>query len=398
MLTENELKYCVGCSACANICTVGAIKMAPDDEGFLYPNINMLLCISCGKCIKVCQVKNKPALNHTKEAYAGIHKDKDILMKSSSGGAFTAIAQAVLENHGSVFGVGSDLSHCAVHVCAESLDELKNIHGSKYMQSNIQTSYCQIKQRLESGSTVLFSGTPCQVAGLYLFLEKPYKNLITVDLICHGVPSARMFLDYKENLEKRLGGFITSYKFRHKEKKPNRYMGMVTYKKKGKLKKTPVYWLTDSYNYYFMNGDILRKSCYSCQYAVENRVADITIGDYWGVEKLHPDINKDFGVSLLLINTEKAQEWLSNIEKYINLTPTTLSNVYKNNAQLRHPTRESRIRDELFTLWHNGGYVQIDKRFKKQNRSNYSVIWRYKLLKMISPNIKSKIKKVLRKI
>jgi hypothetical protein len=131
---------------------------------------------------------------------------------------------------------------------------------------------------------------------------------------------------------------------------------------------------------------------------VENRVADITIGDYWGVEKLHPDINKDFGVSLLLINTEKAQEWLSNIEKYINLTPTTLSNVYKNNAQLRHPTRESRIRDELFTLWHNGGYVQIDKRFKKQNRSNYSVIWRYKLLKMISPNIKSKIKKVLRKI
>ena len=195
MINIIEKSKCTGCSACANICPKNCIEMIRDEEGFLYPQINFDICGECGICEKICPVANFEYIKDDTDtiAYAVINKNNDIRKKSSSGGVFTLLAEQVLDNNGVVFGAAFDKNFLVKHISVENKEELDKLRGSKYLQSDVGDTYTIAKANLDNGRQVLYSGTPCQIAGLLSFLKKPYKNLITVDLICHGVPSPRLW-------------------------------------------------------------------------------------------------------------------------------------------------------------------------------------------------------------
>ena len=212
---------CCGCGACMNVCPKGAITMQEDENGYVYPVIDDEKCVKCGLCKKACHFKDGAEYYKARKAYAAAIKNDDEIMVAASGGIFTVLAKQVLSENGVVFGVsmenvGGKLT--PMHIDIQNENELYKLQGSKYVQSDIGMSYKKVKEYLMDGRNVLFSGTPCQISGLNAYLGKDYPNLLTVDVICHGVPSARLFQDYIKNQEKKLGGSIYSYKFRDKSK------------------------------------------------------------------------------------------------------------------------------------------------------------------------------------
>lgn len=205
MLSEKQINYCTGCHACYNICPKNAIKMVENSEGFLYPVIDKDKCINCNLCTKVCPLFKKDKVEHKiPETYACYNKDNNIIKNSSSGGIFYLLAENILKNNGVVFGAGFDEEHNVIHIKAETLEELSKLMGSKYVQSSIRDTYKETKKLLEEDRYVLFTGTPCQIQGLKLFLNKDYDKLYLQDIICHGVPSPKMWKKYKDCLEKNI--------------------------------------------------------------------------------------------------------------------------------------------------------------------------------------------------
>lgn len=218
----DDKKNCCACGACMNVCPKDAIRMEEDEYGFLYPQIDETKCVQCGACKKVCAYQNEQVKNAPIKCYAAVNKNKSELMKSASGGIFAAMATSVLKEGGVVFGAALDFEDGHAHphhVAVRELSQLYRLQGSKYVQSAIENTYMEAKKELDSGKKVLFSGTPCQIAGLYGYLRKEYENLCTVDVICHGVPSARMFDDFLQNeTKKRNAKSVKNYIFRDKKK------------------------------------------------------------------------------------------------------------------------------------------------------------------------------------
>ena len=305
-------KQCTGCGACASVCPHNAIKIVQGKDGFSYPLIDKQKCTKCGLCDKVCPVELPNVKSKCKQAFAAIIKDEYIRLKSSSGGMFSALSENIINNGGAVFGAGFDENFTVRHMCAEDMDGIEKLRGSKYVQSDIGESFRDIKSLLKQHRTVMFVGTPCQVAGLKSYLGKEYDNLITVDLICHGVPSPVFWKKYIEYREKVAEAKTQKIFFRHKKNGWKIYSVQFIFDDCTEY----IQSLTkDLYMKGFLSNLFLRDSCYKCKFKNDNYYSDITLADFWGIDKIMPDINDNKGVSLVLANTEKG---LDEISKTVN--------------------------------------------------------------------------------
>ena len=301
---------CSGCEACVNVCTHNAISMKEDWKGFLYPKVDANKCIDCKLCQKTCpsNIENRPNFKF-KEAAVYIDKNKENLYKASSGGAFGTIARYVLANDGMVFGCCMDDNYNVKFISINKLEDLQKLHGSKYVQSKVGMLYRQVKEVLRSGRMALMCACPCQIAGLKSYLRKDYDNLITMDLICHGVPSQPYFQSYVKDLLKhkaKLG--ITAFRFRHK----NENCCDVNHTTSPIKNVYDGFHNKDYYMTYFLWGKGYRDSCYNCRYPGRERVGDFTIGDFWNNKRAKLPIDVSCGSSLVFFNTEKSQKlkWL----------------------------------------------------------------------------------------
>lgn len=391
ILFEKKDKCCA-CSACLNICPKQAIIMRSDVDGFAFPVITTDLCIECKLCNKVCAFQNVPVSdNEPIASYVAINKDRNILSASASGGIFGALTSIVFEKNGVVFGCAYNDNMELEHICVDNQSDMKKIQGSKYIQSNVATTYTEAKEYLKSGRYVLFTGTPCQITGLKSYLGKDYKNLLTADIICHGLPSADFFHGYIKYLEEKFRGKLIDIKFRDKSHGWG-LMGKVIYEKDGKVQEKVLTPFTSYYYGYFLKGDIYRESCYECKYACGNREGDFTMGDYWGIEKAHPEIDTKNGVSVLLVNSEKGMKLIDELTKYLDLTISTLVQAREQNGQLNKPTAKSYKRESILKTWREGGYQAVADEYYKLNKKQ---IWLFKIKMLIPHSAKKLIKKLL---
>lgn len=305
---------CTGCHACYSICPHGCITMKPDRGGYLHPCIDRNLCVKCNLCSVVCPANSKTDFTGKEEkteAWAFQHKDNDVLRDSSSGGAFSAIAEYVLRRSGKVYGAAFDADFRKVrHIGVEKIEDLYKIRGSKYVQSEIGNIFTEIKRSLKEGRYILFTGTPCQVAGLNEFLQCNYENLITVDILCHGVPSPRMWEKYVDYREKIDGENVVNLSFRDKRLGWRKYSVKFQYANGEYVKRAT----EDAYFKGFLRDVYLRMSCYSCKYKSLNRASDFTIGDFWGIESFQLE-KDDKGISLILIHSDKGKKLFEEISK-----------------------------------------------------------------------------------
>lgn len=337
-----DKQRCTACGACVQSCPKKCITMEHDEEGFWFPKINEQECTNCGKCNKVCQLINIDieSRKFQQRAYAVVNKSRRDLLEESSGGAFGALAKNILSCGGIIYGCTIN-GFEAKHIRISSLDELNTLFGSKYIQSNTYNTYFEAKSDLDNGLPVLYSGTPCQIVGLKCYLGKNYENLLLVDIVCHGVPSDYQFAKMMEWIEKKNNIKIDDIKFRDKSKKGT-YSGLIISEDGRKID----YAYFDYYfYYYYLHGLISRQSCYQCQYANLDRKSDITIGDFWGVEgfQLKLDISK--GCSLVIVNTQKGQEYLDKTD--VNIEEISLNSAVKINEQLLHPVAIPKTRNTI---------------------------------------------------
>ena len=306
MIRIDEKGACAGCFACAASCPKSCISMQPDEEGFLYPSVDGEKCINCGLCERVCPVmKNKEKADEpfAGKAYGAYARDEAIREKSSSGGLFTLLATAVLRRGGVVFGASFDEKMKLSHRAIESEEELSLLRGSKYLQSEIGDSYQKAKAFLSEGRPVYFSGTPCQIAGLRSYLGKEYEGLITQDLVCHGVPSPFVFRQYLAYKGKEREG-VTGLSFRDKREGWRRYGYALSYGDGGEGFSVASH---DEMGKLFQKDLCLRPSCYACAFKGASRESDITLADFWGVEKVAPTLDDGKGTSLCILHTEKGK-------------------------------------------------------------------------------------------
>lgn len=371
IMIKTDIEKCTGCGACVQCCPQHCIDWNEGKLGFRYPEIDETMCIKCGRCESVCPIYTQLRTPKNQKAYAAVHIDAGVLNKSTSGGAFTALAEYVLNRRGRVFGCAMDQEFQVKHICIENSDELSKLRGSKYVQSDINTTYSQAKSYLENGEMVLFSGTPCQIAGLYGYLGKEYTNLITVDIVCHGVGSQRYFDKYLYYAEKKYGE-LKELRFRDKEASGWSCGNGIVICSNGK--KRPYRDYDNYYYWYFTQGDIFRQSCYSCKYANSLRQGDFTLGDFWGIEALGIKIDAGKGCSLLLSNTEKADDIIQKL-KNINIVQVDLEDAIKKNAQLLHPTEKSLIRNLLEEQYKKMDADDIQNYFVKSNRKTIFKGW-----------------------
>ena len=290
---------CYGCTACYNVCPTEAISMKKDQEGFLYPNIDQNLCIDCGKCKEVCPVYHDDFLEEYEEQKFFALKNSDSVRKeSSSGGVFTALSDYFIENGGIVVGAKYSSGFSVEHKITNNKEVRDQFRGSKYIQSDLDSLFKEIESKLKNDKEVLFVGTPCQVDGLNLFLGKSYSNLTTCDLLCHGVASPRVFKEFIGFVESKTNDKLLNYQFRDKE------IGWRGYNVSAELKNKKIknkLWLK-SFNYLFSQNYINRPSCSNCKFFTYNRTSDLTMGDFWGIEKFYPEFEDSLGVSLLILN------------------------------------------------------------------------------------------------
>lgn len=343
MVDSKEKKDCCGCRACEQICPKQAIKMVEDEKGFRYPQIDYTLCNKCGLCDEICAFKEDYSGHGDDPAvYAVKNTDQAVRSTSSSGGMFTAISDKILEDGGIIYGAGYKDRLTVCHKRAATKEQRDEFKGSKYVQSDIGSSFIQVKKDLDNGLEVLFTGTPCQVAGLKSFLRKDYDNLLSVDFVCHGVPSNKLWQDFLDVIEKNTKNKVVHAEFRDKDNgwhRPRTKLHLnerCTRKIKGE----------QSYLQLFYLNCFLMPACYNCKYANFNRVSDITIGDFWGIEKTMPEFDDNKGVSLVLVNSEKGQRLFDSIKDGLELRKSSKENCLQ--SQLKAPAQKSEMTDKLW--------------------------------------------------
>lgn len=345
---------CTGCSACINICPKKCITMQEDEYGVLMPYINEEECINCNICTKTCPENNHIEYTKPIKVFAGWSLDENVRKKSASGGIAYEMYKHVIGNNGIAVGTSFDENLDLVHKIATNLEEINKFRGSKYVQSSIGRVYGKIKDLSKEGKQVIFIGTPCQVSGLKNFMgNKNMDNIITVDLVCHGVPPIKYLKEYLKYIS--VQDKIDSISFRginnwnftcYKNEE-------VIYKKHDK---------EDFYYNSFLNGLFYRENCYHCKYAKKERIGDITIGDFWGLGKEIPfNYDTTDGVSLILVNTEKGHKFLNEINTKIFLQERTLEEAIKGNAQLSHPSVKNKETDKFKELYKKYGFKEAIK-------------------------------------
>jgi len=359
-----EKERCTGCMACKNACPRNIIQIIEDKKtGFLYPEINKEYCINCGICKRVCPVENKLKENFNDiEVYACKNKDENVRLQSSSGGIFSLMASYILDNNGIVFGAKFNEKFEVEHDYTEVKEGLEKFRCSKYLQSKIGNSYKKVKEFLEEDRLVFFTGTPCQVEGLISYLGKDYDKLYTQDIICHGVPSPkvwRKYLEYKNKLHNELPEEINFRdknvegwtKFRLNFKYKN-------FEENEKLRE-------DFYMKMFLENFDLRDTCYNCNFKKEKRKSDITVADFWGINKVRPEMNDEKGTSVVLINSSKGKNLWNNIIDKIDYTEENIEDIKQYNSAFIKSVPYNEQREGFFEDLEKMSFEELIKKYKK---------------------------------
>ena len=352
---------CTGCGACAQVCPRGALTLAPDAEGFLRPAVNRNHCTECGLCEKSCPILT--ADFHQKKlstAFCAHSLDARTVSESSSGGVFTLLAHQILDAGGVVFGAALDENWNVRHVAVESREELAALRGSKYVQSRIGQTYQQAKQALRDGRSVLYSGTPCQIGGLRSFLGKEYENLLCVDTICHSVPSEKAWQCFL--LEQSCGERIVHISFRDKRDGWQRYYMCIRTESGREVLLRPG---ENPYMQGFLQGMTTRPSCYQCRFKGANRVSDITLGDFWGVEKNYPQLLWKQGTSLVLAHSEKGLQALKAIGTAAVLEPVEAARALEHNPAYFHSFSAHKKRERFWSRLNRHPFSQSVQHCRK---------------------------------
>lgn len=372
-----NIKLCTGCTACKSICPKQAIKMLTDRDGFLYPFIDKEKCINCKLCESICPLEKKfvPTIN---KVYAAKSNNMDIVLKSSSGGIFYELAKFVFENNGCVCGAAFDSNFQVHHIVIDNIGQLPQIMTSKYVQSKMENCFEKIKNYLNSNTIVLFSGTPCQSNGLRSYLKKEYKNLICIDIICHGVPSPRVWSYELSKYKKYNKSPIKDITFRDKKISWQEYGYSCTYEDNSKLYNRHQ---DTTYSKAFLNDLSLRKSCYYCKAKGINRASDITLGDFWGCDNLSISINdNNYGLSLVIVHSDIG---LSFINKLSIKLEEVNEIVLNNNPSYFYSSLE---------------YKKRNSYMNKVSEFNYDELTQKLARKTYFDRIKNKIKRIFRNL
>ena len=309
MITISDKHNCCGCSACLQACPKHCITMQQDAEGFKYPQVDTSSCIDCGLCEKVCPFLHPYEPRTPRHTYAAINNNEQIRMESSSGGIFTLLAEQIITDGGVVFGARFDENWQVKLDYTETVEGLASFRGSKYVQARSEETFVQCERFLKSGRKVMFSGTPCQIAGLNHYLRKEYDNLLTVDFVCHGVPSPKVWAKYLHEV----AGIVNVQGVSMRDKQHEgwkRFNFVLDYKKEGDTISIASYHQNNDYMRAFLCDMILRPSCYACKAKECRSHSDITIADFWGIQNIRPDMDDDKGTGLVLVHTVKGKDYM----------------------------------------------------------------------------------------
>ena len=384
---------CTGCGACSVVCPLNCIQMITDEEGFYYPEIDVNICIGCNKCRRTCPSLKTIDRNETlvTEAFAFVNNNSQILANSTSGGFFSAIAEWIFSHNGVVYGCQYNDCFNAVFCKAESMEETVAMRGSKYVESKAWPIYSEIKQSLENDRFVMFIGLPCQIGGLLSVLDgKARKNLITVDILCHGVPSHILFESYLKELTAEKGPII-EYHFRNKKYWGWGSWGTYLYNSHGKNKEQKLLAANDYYYCLYFKENNYRESCYRCKYASLPRISDITIGDCWNVEDIDSTIDSKAGVSLILLNSNKGKQIFNEIKHLHSTRQIRVEDAVKYNKTITTPAARPEQRDEFYLRFNQLGFKNTAAHYCRLKHV-MPVIARY-----LPRNLKKSVKRFIKK-
>ena len=376
-LEKNE---CSGCTACMNACPKAAITMQEDSEGFLYPHIDENTCIHCGLCQKVCSWEH-PTYNNSSEplTLASILQNKAERQRSTSGGVFYAIAKWIIEQNGVVYGAAFDEKLQLHHISADNLEDLQRLRGSKYIQSNLGHIFKEVRSQLEQGRWCYFTGTGCQVAGLKAYLHKDYEKLLCSDLVCHGVPSQKLFNEHIAYMEQKYHDNVVGYLFR--DYKGGGVCETICFKDKEKVVNSS--YELSPFLYSFMCGYTYRYSCYGCKFAKIPRQGDITLADYWGVQHYLPEFDKSCGVSLVLLNSSRGAEMWEKVKRTCVFNVSKIEEAAVYNLNLLQSSKKPEIRDLVYDDLFKKGYSYIARElFRPSNIKYYWVKLKTNIVRM----------------
>lgn len=346
MIALVDKTKCTGCTACVSACPTHCIEMEADREGFAYPKTDISKCIHCGRCSAVCQVEKMLVAPEPIYALGANAKNNAIRVRSSSGGVFFYLASHILKRGGVAYGAALQNNCISVrHECVRDQDDIQKLMGSKYVQSDVGDTFVQVKEQLQSGIEVLFTGTPCQIGGLKAFLGKEYENLICVSVICHGAPSPLLWNMYVQKCVSALGGELLHCDFRNKKHGWNHF-GLRIESSSGKKRFTSAQ--TDPYMRMFLKNISLRPSCYQCSAKSNVCGADIVIGDFWGVEKRLPKLADDLGTSLILVYSTKGEKLIKAISENLVLQRVNAMEALLGNRAFSGSVAEPSLRNAFF--------------------------------------------------
>lgn len=336
---------CCGCHACQTACPIGCIEMVTDNEGFLYPQVNKTLCSDCKICEETCPMLKQLPQGQPPLAYAAWCQDNSVREASSSGVIFSTLMQHTLNCNGVVFGAAFDTTMTLRHLSADNESECLKFRGSKYVQSIIGDTFKEVKSFLHQRRHVLFSGTPCQIAGLYAFLGKDDDCLLTCDVVCHGVPSPKVFAAYMADLERRQRAKVTKMSFRSKEFGWKRFSVAINFDHGREYRRI----LTDDpFMIGFLRDIYLRPTCHTCRFSRLPRVADISLGDFWGVAEHHPEWDDDLGTSLVLVQSPKGHAILKECMDLLVVHKADLEVAVQSNPVISGSVPEAPERTDFF--------------------------------------------------
>ncbi len=358
MITIENKSLCSGCSACANVCPKSCIEMIADDRGFLYPSVDESKCIQCGLCNKVCPFQNPQECKEDKKSYAA-YFDNDIRDFSSSGGMFGCFAKEILSENGVIFGATfTDDFKSVKHIGIENLANLPSLYGSKYLQSVIGDTYKSVEQHLKADRPVLFVGTSCQISGLKAYLRKDYDRLLTVDVICHGTPSPIIWKDYATKIEQQKGSNITDAYFRNKRFGWSKSVLLLLFADGSEYCELGS---RDAYMRGFLSNIHLRESCYQCKCKGSHVLSDISLGDFWGIEKVLPDFSDDKGVSAVILNTEKGKQFFEKVKPQLTTQEVTYDDIVAGNPSLINSVQKPKNSEKFWQLYSKYGLTKAYK-------------------------------------
>lgn len=353
---------CTGCSACRAACPADCIEMIYNIEGFAYPQIDESKCLLCGCCEAVCPInKEEPTSVKIPKAYGVMANDLSLRKASSSGGVFSLLAEAILDMGGVVFGAAMSGDCKSVqHIMVTNTSDLAALRGSKYLQSNVNDSFQAVKEQLHAGKQVLFSGTPCQIEGLVSFLGNPHDKLLCVDFICHGTPSPALWRKYVEHLEKKYHAPIEKVDFRNKTH-GWRFWGARLENSSRKVLNSTL--REDPYLQMFLQNVSLRPSCYQCHTKKLNRVSDITIADFWGVENVAPELDDNMGTSLVLVHSDKGKIFFNQISSKTTFQEVDCVTALEGNPCMTKSVDRPKERDTFFDDMNRMTFKCLQKKY-----------------------------------